>query len=57
MPAIQIQHLTKVYRVYRKREGLRAALSGLFRRDYSDVRAVDDISFQIERGERARRPR
>ena len=51
MPAIQLQHLTKVYRVYRKREGLRAALTGLFHRDYTDVRAVDDISFQIERGE------
>lgn len=51
MPAIELQHLTKVYRVYRKREGLRAAITGLFHRDYSDVRAVDDISFSIERGE------
>ena len=51
MPAIELQHLTKVYRVYRKREGLRAAITGLFHREYSDVRAVDDISFSIERGE------
>lgn len=51
MPAIELQHLTKVYRVYRKREGLRAAITGLFHRDYSDVRAVDDVSFSIERGE------
>lgn len=51
MPAIQIQNLTKVYRIYRKREGLRAAFTGLFRREHTDVRAVDDISFEIEKGE------
>lgn len=51
MPAIQLKNLTKVYRIYRKREGLRAAFTGLFRREYTDVRAVDDISFDIERGE------
>ncbi len=51
MLAIQLQNLTKVYRIYRKREGLRAALTGLFKREYTDVRAVDDISFQIEKGE------
>src|SRR3954471_5405454 len=51
MPAIQLQHLTKIYRVYRKQEGLRAALTGLFHREHSDVRAVDDISFEIEHGE------
>jgi ABC-2 type transport system ATP-binding protein len=51
MPAIQLQNLTKIYRVYRKREGLRAAFAGLFRREYSEVRAVDDVSFSIEQGE------
>jgi len=51
MPAIQLKNLSKVYRVYRKREGLRAAFTGLFRREHTDVRAVDDISFDIEKGE------
>ena len=51
MPAIQLKNLTKVYRIYRKREGLRAAFTGLFRREHTDVRAVDDISFEIEKGE------
>ncbi|MDB5391696.1 MAG: ybhF 3 [Planctomycetaceae bacterium] len=51
MPAIHIQNLTKIYRVYRKREGLRAAFAGLFHREYSEVRAVDDVSFSIEQGE------
>src|SRR5436190_1856972 len=51
MPAIQLKNLTKVYRVYRKQEGLKAALAGLFRREHTEVRAVDDISFEIEHGE------
>ena len=51
MPAIDVRHLRKVYRVYRKREGLFASLRGLFHRDYKDVAAVDDVSFQIEAGE------
>jgi len=51
MPAIELHNLTKVYRVYRKREGLLAAFTGLFRREHTEVRAVDDISFSIEHGE------
>ena len=51
MPAIQLKNLTKVYRIYRKREGLLAAFTGLFRREYTSVRAVDDISFEIDKGE------
>lgn len=51
MPAIEIRDLTKEYRVYRKQEGLRGAISGLFRREYSTVRAVDNVSFDIEQGE------
>ncbi len=51
MPAIDVRHLRKVYRVYRKREGLFAALRGLFHREYKEVPAVDDVSFHIEAGE------
>ncbi len=51
MPAIDVRHLRKIYRVYRKREGLFASLRGLFHRDYKEVAAVDDVSFQIEEGE------
>jgi ABC-2 type transport system ATP-binding protein len=50
-PAIEVRKLSKVYRVYRKREGLLASVAGLFHRTYNDVRAVDDISFRIEIGE------
>lgn len=51
MPAIEVRDLSKVYRVYRKREGLLASLSGLFHRESKEVRAVAGISFRIEEGE------
>lgn len=51
MIAIDVRDLRKTYRVFRKREGLLAAVSGLFRRQYQEVHAVAGVSFQIERGE------
>lgn len=51
MPAIEVRDLTKVYHVYRKREGLLASVAGLFHRKYKEVRAVDGVDFQIEEGE------
>src|SRR6187549_2675291 len=51
MIAIDVADLRKTYRVYRKREGLRASIAGLFRREYHDVNAVAGVSFQIEKGE------
>jgi ABC-2 type transport system ATP-binding protein len=49
---IQVERLTKVYRVPEKRPGLRGALGSLFHRTWREVRAVDDISFAIRPGER-----
>lgn len=51
MSAIDVNNLSKHYRVYRKKEGLAASIRGLFHRDYSEVKAVDGVSFQIEQGE------
>ncbi|MCA9042048.1 MAG: ATP-binding cassette domain-containing protein, partial [Planctomycetaceae bacterium] len=51
MPAIEVNNLSKTYRVYRKREGLLASITGLFHREYSEVHAVEKVSFEIERGE------
>jgi ABC-2 type transport system ATP-binding protein len=51
MAAIEARGLTKVYRTYRKRPGLAGAVRGLFRREYSETKAVDGISFAIEEGE------
>src|SRR5438067_7696791 len=51
MPIIDAQGLTKTYRVFQKKPGLRGALRNLFRRQYKEVRAVDGVSFTIEPGE------
>src|SRR5438270_2853959 len=51
MPIIEATGLTETYRVLQKKEGLLGAIRGLFRREYKEVRAVDDVSFQIEPGE------
>src|SRR5437764_6760643 len=51
MPVLEAQGLTKTYRVFRKKPGLRGALRNLFRREYKEVRAVDGVSFSIEPGE------
>jgi len=51
MPIIEATNLTKIYRVFQKKEGLLGAVRGLFRREYKEVRAVDDVSFTIEPGE------
>src|SRR5947208_2627518 len=53
MPLISVSHLVKEYKTYDRREGLSGAFLDLFKRDYKTLRAVDDISFEIERGELA----
>ncbi len=50
--AVAVRALTKVYRVHERKAGLGAALRSLFRRTYKEVRAVEDLSFTIEPGER-----
>jgi ABC-2 type transport system ATP-binding protein len=51
MPIIEANGLSKTYRVYQKKEGLLGALRGLFRREYKEVKAVENVSFTIEPGE------
>ena len=51
MPVIEIQGLAKSYRVYQKKEGLAASISGLFRRQYRNVEAVRGIDLTVDRGQ------
>lgn len=51
MPIIEIEGLAKSYRVYQKKEGLRASLRGLFKREYREVQAVRNIDLTVEQGE------
>ncbi|MUT65592.1 ATP-binding cassette domain-containing protein [Paenibacillus sp. NEAU-GSW1] len=51
MLAIDVKDLRKQFKVQKNREGLSGALKDLFKREYNEVRAVKDISFQIPQGE------
>ena len=51
MAIIEIEGLAKSYRVYQKKEGLAAAISGLFRRQHRLVEAVRGIDLRVEQGE------
>jgi ABC-2 type transport system ATP-binding protein len=49
---IVVDELVKHFEVHRRAAGLGAAIRSVFRRKYETVRAVDGVSFRIERGER-----
>src|SRR5216684_6186885 len=51
MSIIKAEGLSKNYRVFQKKPGLAGSLRGLLRRQYKEVRAVDNVSFSIEPGE------
>jgi ABC-2 type transport system ATP-binding protein len=48
---VEVENLTKVFRVPEREAGLRASLSSLVNRKWREVRAVDGISFTIDAGE------
>jgi ABC-2 type transport system ATP-binding protein len=51
MSAIEVSGLTKTFRTYKKQPGFAGAIRGLFKRQYDQTVAVDNVSFQIEPGE------
>jgi ABC-2 type transport system ATP-binding protein len=51
MFAIDVEQLRKEFKVQQSRSGLKGAFQDLFKRDYKEVVAVKDISFQIPKGE------
>src|SRR5579885_3248571 len=48
---IEVQHLTRVFRTYKKRPGFWGGVRGLFHREFEETRAADDVSFSIGAGE------
>src|SRR3989339_1007785 len=51
MPVISVKNLQKHYQVHQKEPGLMGSIKSLWHREYETVKAVDDISFEIEQGE------
>ncbi len=51
MPTLLVGHLCKYYQVHQKEAGLLGSLKSFVKRKYTDVKAVDDVSFQIDAGE------
>lgn len=49
-PHIHVAHLAKHYQVHEREPGLAGSLRAFVRRKYRIVRAVDDVSFDIEGG-------
>lgn len=48
---IEVEHLTRVFRTYRKQPGFWGGVKGLFRREFEETAAANDISFTIAEGE------
>ena len=48
---IEIKNVSKEFKVLNRREGLKGSLKDLFSRDYKTLRAVDNISMNIQQGE------
>jgi len=51
VPMIEVQHLTRVFRTYKKQPGFWGGVRGLIRRDFEEIAAANDISFTIGEGE------
>jgi ABC-2 type transport system ATP-binding protein len=50
-PIVRVERLTKIFRTYRRKEGLGAALRSLVRRTATETAAVADVTFAIRPGE------
>lgn len=48
---ISVDNVTKTFRRQTRKEGFWGAVQGLFSRQYETITAVDDVSFEIGRGE------
>ena len=49
--AIVLENISKEFKVLNKHEGLKGSIKDLFSRDYKTIRAVDNVSMNIKKGE------
>lgn len=48
---IETKNITKTYKRFMKKEGLKGSIQGLFKREYEEKRAVNGIDLQVKEGE------
>ncbi len=51
MTVVKVNRLKRYYRVHKKEPGLMSSFKSLVKRKYTDVKAVNNVSFQIDEGE------
>ena len=51
MPIITVEHLSKHFKVYKRRTGFWGNLSSTISRQHDIIKAVDDVNFTLDRGE------
>jgi ABC-2 type transport system ATP-binding protein len=51
MPQIEVDNLSRTFRVPEREGGFRASIRSVFRRSFREVRAVDHVTFSVEVGE------
>jgi ABC-2 type transport system ATP-binding protein len=51
MSFIEVDHVSKNFRIFKNRPGFLGSVVSLFHREYTLKRAVEDISFSLEKGE------
>jgi ABC-2 type transport system ATP-binding protein len=48
---IEVEHLTRIFRTYKKKPGFWGGVRGLVKREFEETAAANDISFSIAEGE------
>ena len=51
MSFIEVGQISKTFKVAKKKSGLKESIKSFFKREFIDVKAVEDISFSIDQGE------
>ena len=51
MNILKVSNLTKKYKVAIRNSGLKNAFKSFLKKEYNEVKAVDDISFELKKGE------
>lgn len=51
MAIIKVSKLTKEYKIKQKEKGLKGSIKAIFKPKYETVKAVNNISFEVEKGE------